>query len=114
MAFNRLLKQTCTIKKETTTQGSDGQFTKSFSTVYSNVPCNISRSSRATSNTGGEGLDYIMEGYTIYIEKIYTDIDEGYKIISSDNYTYLIKRANKDSSLHHWELQCERMAKSDG
>ena len=80
MSFLSLLDNVCTIKEESLV--SDGQigYTKSYNTLYANIPCRFESKPRKLEILAYGGAGTVYPDYTVYIESR-SGIKEGQHVV---------------------------------
>lgn len=110
MSFESLLNRQGIQERYTETQNSFGETEKVWSVIEADFKCRVQFNNPNITKKnidlikGGLG-DFIPSDYTIYSLVSYNVIDNDR--ITIDGIKYKVLKAQKDSSLHHWELKCE-------
>ena len=108
MSFSKLLNREGLQERYTETQNSFGEEEKSWGVIKDPFKCRVQKNSINQKNIdlvkGGMG-EYVIADFTIYAFKEEDVIDNDR--ITVDNVKYEVIKAEKDSSLHHWELKCK-------
>lgn len=103
MSFEGLLNQIGNIEQLIQTQNAYGEKVKSYGVKSTGV--NMRIQFNGANEPTWEGGVLIKAPYTIYMSPSYDVVDSD-RIISGA-ITYEIIKAEKDSSQHHWQLQCK-------
>lgn len=110
MSFDELLIQTCDIQAHTQVTDSYGDSSLTWSNVSNGgtVPCRVQPNKASSFEIDGK-MKVSKPPYTIYVKLVSgLTIAQGNKVIvSSLGQNFKVLQAKKDSSGHHWELDCE-------
>lgn len=112
MSFDELLIQTCTVYSHTTTTDDLGDASATWSSIAASVPCRVqpvSASYKSIQGNNVELLKYAKPQYKLYV-KVQSGVTilQGHKVTVSElSQSFTVNFAKKDSSGHHWELECE-------
>jgi len=103
MSFESLLNTTVNVESRTESQNAMGEVTNAWAVLHTAMPCRIQANKvNEKNNAGGE---YFVAPFTIYAPVSYAIADDDRVVNGS--IIYEVIRALKDSSNHHWQLQCK-------
>jgi len=103
MSFESLLNKTVNVESRVESQNAMGEVSNAWSVLHANMPCRIQPNKVSErNNTSGE---YFVAPFTIYALTSYAIADDD-RIVDVST-VYEVIRASKDSSDHHWQLQCK-------
>ena len=113
MSLQSLLNDTCTIYTKTKTVDSYGDASSTFASSATGVRCRLQGVSAFYKGIAGAARAEIGKtakpSYKLYLEESAV-VAQGNKIaVTGAGKNLLVTFAKKDSSAHHWELECEEL-----
>ncbi len=111
MSFDELLTQSCVVYTHQKVTDSYGDSTLTW-TAGATILCRVqplSASYRAIAGGAAIIAEVSKPQYRIYV-KVGSTIAQGDKlVVAALSQSFMVKFAKKDSSGHHWELDCEEL-----
>lgn len=112
MSFDELLIQTCNIYAHTKVTDAYGDGTSTWAQVTNggSVACRVQPNKASKFQVDGK-IEASKPPYTIYVKLVTSlSIAQGDKVeVTSLSQNFRVLQAKKDSSGHHWELDCEEL-----
>lgn len=105
MSFNALMNKTCSIQSKTQTKDEFGQVTSVYADVATNVACRVMPLSAGYGRR--DNFESADATHRIYVPLGAYTLDEHNRIVVAGDQNYIVKFAKTESSVHHWELDCE-------